>query len=114
MLGQDVVQSVRLMGGRLKRIDIVIDGVLPTPSAGVENLGDELCGVLLVDEVDTAPRCDLRCVRGVPVLLVGPSLGRVMPFADACIDHGATRVSVACPDDAMTYTPLDGLKAWAL
>lgn len=107
---QDVLEA-RLQGLELQRIDIDLSGAAGI--AGVENVGGILVGLLLADEVDTAPRCDLRCVRGVPVAIFGPSYSRAWPFLDACMEHGARRVSMLCPDRVVTF---DGerVREWEL
>lgn len=111
MRGIDDVMTARLSGLQVARIDIDLTGAAPV--AGVEMADGVLVGVLLADDVDTAPRCDLRCVRGVPVAIFGPSYSRAWPFLDACMEHGATRVSMLCPDHVVTF---DGerVREWAL
>ena len=111
MRGTQDVLDARLQGAELQRIDIDLTGAAVT--AGVENVDGVLVGLLLADEVDTAPRCDLRAVRGAPVAIFGPSYERAWPFFDACMEHGASRVSVLCPRYASTY---DGEKVreWEL
>ena len=107
---QDVLEA-RLQGAELQRIDIDLTGAAVT--AGVENVDGVLVGLLLADEVDTAPRCDLRCVRGAAVAIFGPSYRRAWPFLDACMEHGATRVLMLCPDHVVVF---DGerVREWAL
>ena len=111
MRGTVEVLQARLDGVPMHRIDIDLTGVRLL--AGVENVEGECVGVLLADEIDTAPRCDLRAVRGVPVAIFGPSYSRAWPFLDACMEHGASRVSVLCPQYVATY---DGEKVreWEL
>lgn len=111
MRGIDDVMTARLSGLQVARIDIDLTGAAPV--AGVEMADGVLVGVLVAEPIDTAPRCDLRCVRGVPVAIFGPNYSRAWPFLDACMEHGASRVSVLCPQYVATY---DGEKVreWEL
>ncbi len=111
MRGTVEVLQARLEGVPLHRIDIDLTGVRLL--AGVENVEGECVGVLLADEIDTAPRCDLRAVRGVPVAIFGPSYSRAWPFLDACMEHGASRVSVLCPQYVATYDG-ENVREWEL
>jgi len=111
MRGIDDVMTARLSGLQVARIDIDLTGAAPV--AGVEMADGVLVGVLVAEPIDTAPRCDLRAVRGVPVAIFGPNYSRAWPFLDACMEHGASRVSVLCPQYVATY---DGEKVreWEL
>lgn len=111
MRGTAELMQARLDGVPVQRIDIDLTGM--QLQAGVDAL-DGLCvGLLLADPIDTAPRCDLRAVRGVAVAIFAPDYERAMPFFDACMEHGAARVSVLCPQYVATY---DGEKVreWEL
>ena len=111
MRGEAEVLQARLDGVSLLRIDIDLTGA--NLLSGVESVGGECVGVLLADDIDTAPRCDLRAVRGMPVAIFGPSYERALPFFAACMEHEASRVSVLCPEYVATY---DGQKVreWEL
>lgn len=111
MRGIDDVMTARLSGLQVARIDIDLTGAAPV--AGVEMADGVLVGVLVAEPIDTAPRCDLRCVRGVPVAIFGDEYRRAMQFLDACMEHGAHRVSMLCPTEVVTY---DGerVSEWAM
>lgn len=111
MRGIDEVMAARLSGLQVARIDIDLTGA--APAAGLEMAGGVLVGVLIADDIDTAPRCDLRCVRGLHVVIFGDEYRRSMQFLDACMEHGAQRVSMLCSDDVVTF---DGEKVreWAM
>lgn len=114
MRGAAELAAARLRGVPVSRVDVLIDDELRKSVIGVENVLGDVVAVLHVESIDTAPRCDLRAVRGVPVLIVSASMERATPFAESCADHGAERVYVACPHDVLTYTEAEGLKAWEL
>lgn len=114
MRGAAELAAARLRGVPVSRVDILINDELRKSAIGVENVLGDVVAVLHVEPIDTAQRCDLRSVRGVPVLILAASMERATPFAESCADHGASRVYVACPHDVMTYTETEGLQAWDL
>lgn len=111
MHGAESVLQARLDGLTLDRIDIDLTGV--GRWYGVENCSGSMVGILLVEPIETAPRCDLRGVRGLPVAIFAPSYQRGLPFLDACMEHGASRVSLLAPDEVVTYDGKE-LKQWEM
>jgi hypothetical protein len=111
MTGLEALQTVRLAALPVHRLTIEIDS---TASPGTWQAGGFTESVLIVEKMDSAPRCDLRMARGLDVTIFAPSYARGWPFADAVIEHQPASLTLHAADMAAHWTPDGGLRAWDL
>lgn len=117
MRGQDAIVKARLAGLRLSRIDV---DVLPSgfkrerwEKPGIEWLAGVPVGRIEVDQRENAALLDLRCCRGLPVLVLAPSYADGWPVAQRIADVEPASLTFCAPDMAVRLTD-EGMEAWEL
>ena len=114
MRGLDGLHEARMQAFPIRRVDVDLLAAGFPGGIVLDAGGQSATAHLVVDEVETAPRCDLRLVRGLPVQVLAPTSDRGMPFVAVAIDHGATRVTLSARDCACCWTPQKGIETWEL
>lgn len=117
MIGLQALQAWRLAGGSVSKLWIEVKGerVAPPP-AGVWTVGDGIEAVLAIEPHETAPRCDLRMVAGLHVVVdaLDATWERGWQFADAASEHRPASVTLLACDMAARWVPGGKVQTWEL